>query len=217
MNELSEKVFCIGLNKTGTTSIGAALEILGYKNRVSYKEQLLFDWSAGNFTELFKTAEENNCFEDWPWPLVYRQMYNHFQHAKFILTIRQSPEEWYISLCKHMERKGFSEATKLIYGHYMPHDFKDEYIQNYTRHNEGVINFFTEKDNSKLLVLNLNQGNNWDKLCPFLNKQKPHAKFPHLNQSKDIIHIQKNDLSFWKLLQDRFYVRFQRLKKLFHF
>ena len=184
------KVFGIGLNKTGTTSLGKALEILGYKDHISWSADLSPDlikkWSEKNIDAILSVAEKYNNLEDWPWPLVYKELYEKFDDAKFILTKRTTPERWYHSLCEHRLRHGSFEHHKLIYGYYFPHDFKREHIEFYNNHNRQVIDFFKKKAPEKLLVISFSDGNNWGKLCNFLNVGIPSLDFPHLNQSNPI-------------------------------
>lgn len=179
------KVFGIGLNKTGTTSLGRALDTLGFKEHIGCTRSLTKDWSEGNISSILMRAEKYNNFEDWPWPLVYQDLYKNFNDAKFILTKRTTAEEWFDSLCKHSLKTGPTEYRKLIYGHYMPHDFKKEHIDFYNNHNRSVIEFFEHHDPSKLLVISFSEGDNWVKMCEFLNKKIPNSDFPILNRSKE--------------------------------
>jgi len=178
------KVFGIGLNKTGTTSLGKALEILGFEKHQSCNLDLTKEWAANNLKAILSIAEKNNNFEDWPWPLVYKEIYKEFKDAKFILTKRSSADKWYESLCKHSLETGPTEFRKLIYGHYMPHDFKEEHVNFYNQHNKEVISFFNQNAPEKLLVISFEEGKNWEKLCSFLKKDVPEVEFPLLNKSK---------------------------------
>ena len=102
-------------------------------------------------------------------PNLKRQMieafYEAFEDSKFILTQRGSADKWYQSLCKHSLATGPTEYRKLIYGHYMPHDFKKEHIDFYNKHNSEVINFFDRHAPDKLLVsYNVNSFKFWDQI-----------------------------------------------------
>lgn len=178
------KVFGIGLNKTGTTSLGQALRVLGFDKHQGCNLELTRYWSTKNLEPIFEVVKENNNFEDWPWPLIYKELYAEFEDAKFVLTKRSSVDVWYESLCKHSILKGPTEIRKLVYGCYMPHDFKDKLFAIYNQHNEDVIAFFNQKAPEKLLVISFEDGNNWEKLCHFLNMEVPKSEFPFLNQSK---------------------------------
>lgn len=177
------KVFGIGLNKTGTSSLGKALEILGFNNHVSWSPNLVKKWSEDDIDSIISVAYKFNNFEDFPWPLVYKELYNEFDDAKFILTKRPTPEIWFNSQCKHSINIGPNYYRKLIYGNYMPHDFKAEHFDFYNNHNQQVIDFFRENDPDKLLVISFEDGNNWEKICEFLNKDIPKTEFPFLNKA----------------------------------
>ena len=53
-------------------------------------------------------------------------------------------------------------------------------IESYLRYNEEVKEYFQNADN--LLVINLEKGDGWDKLCRFLDVGVPNIDFPHANQ-----------------------------------
>lgn len=180
-----EKIFGIGLNKTGTTSLGIALEILGYTNHVSYDLNLIKDWKSGKFNKIHEVGDSNNNFEDWPWPLMYKRLYLRYPNAKFILTTRLSPEVWFRSLEKHAEKTGPTIARKLIYKYYLPTENKKAHIEFYKQHNNQVKAFFEKKDTNKFISICWEKGDSWRKLCGFLNLNIPNSiPFPHLNKSK---------------------------------
>lgn len=179
------RVFGIGLNKTGTSSLGKALEILGFRKHKGCDWELTRQWSENEISRILEVANENNNFEDWPWPLVYKEVFTKFPDSKFILTLRDSPDSWYKSLCKHALRTGPTEFRKRIYGYYMPHDFRDEHIQFYNEHKKQVISFFNEHAPENLLVISFSDGGNWNKLCKFLDVEIPKKRFPVVNKSNN--------------------------------
>ena len=71
------KVFVIGLNKTGTTSLGDALSTLGYK-RLGWKDilsrKLFHDWYSGHMEHLIGLSRTYEAFEDLPWCFMYEEM-----------------------------------------------------------------------------------------------------------------------------------------------
>ncbi len=91
------KVFVIGLSKTGTTSLGDALEHLNYTrygwhdvwSRYLVHEAIL---PKPNFDPLIAVAEEFEVLEDLPWclPEVYRSMSRLYPDSKFVLSLRRS-------------------------------------------------------------------------------------------------------------------------------
>lgn len=179
------KVFGIGLNKTGTTTLGQALEVLGFEKHASCNGRLVKAITRNNYTPVYETAALNNNFEDWPWPLVYQEMYRKYPDAKFVLTVRKNSEIWYRSLCKHAERIGPRKIRKRIYGYYMPQSNKAAHISFYERHNREVVEFFAQRAPENLIILCWEDGHGWTDLCNFLGKPVPSASFPFLNKASD--------------------------------
>jgi hypothetical protein len=65
----------------------------------------------------------------------------------------------------------------------MPLEDKDHHIRFYNTHNEQVIHHF-QKRPGKLLVVNWENGSNWNDLCTFLGLDSiPLHPFPHKNKS----------------------------------
>lgn len=178
------KIFGIGLNKTGTTSLGKALEMLGYHKHVKADLNLLQAWVSNDYNVIKKSIELNEVFEDWPWPLMYEWLIEEYPEAKFILTTRSSSDKWFQSLCKHADKTGATEYRKIVYGHAMPHDNKEHHIEFYERHNEEVRAYFSRvKKSDQLLELCWEKGDGWKQLCPFLDKEVPSIHFPTVNKS----------------------------------
>lgn len=185
--EQRNKVFCIGLNKTGTTSVGDALKILGFNRfgwRPGISAQLVNRWHEGNFSPFTQVIEDHDAFEDLPWPLVFKELEERYPDAKFILTYRSNEEAWLSSIQKHIERGSRWLGHFLIYGSYDPQNDQDLYIQRYNRHNDDVRNYFASKP-GKLIELCFENGDGWDKLCNFLGiSEVPVVPFPHSNSAK---------------------------------
>ena len=100
-NRKSVKIFNIGLFKTGTTSVEAALRDLGYKLGDQPRgELLLHDYAKRNWKPIIKFCKTAEAFQDAPFcfPFTYQTLDIAFPNSKFILTVRDSAEEWYKSL-----------------------------------------------------------------------------------------------------------------------
>src|SRR5579859_2611094 len=98
------KIFGIGLNKTGTTTLGACLTRLGYRHG-SCRRDLLIAYREGRLDEIFAETDRLDSFEDWPYPLIYRELFFRYgEGAKFILTRRATPRIWLRSLMRHALR-----------------------------------------------------------------------------------------------------------------
>jgi hypothetical protein len=177
------KVFVIGLNKTGTTSLGDVLRILGYR-RLGWGDfvsrKLFHDWYSGNLEPLIKYTTEYDAFEDLPWPFVYQEMATLYPDAKFILSVRANEEVWWKSISRHTARR-YWIGHELTYGSYSAANDKDAYIDLYLQHQQSVRQFFKDQP-ERLLDLNIDKGADWATLCNFLGCQSmPQSPFPKSN------------------------------------
>ena len=175
------KIVGIGLNKTGTTTLGTCLVHWGFKH-ISYSKPAFDLWRKNDFDKLWQFTHNYDSFEDWPWPLVYREMDEKYPGSKFILTTRKNSETWFRSLCKHAHRTGPTEFRKVIYGFEMPFEHPTEHMEYYVRHNRAVREYFHNRQNDFLEVCWEN-GDGWNELSEFLNLPRPSTPFPHSGKS----------------------------------
>lgn len=176
------KVFCIGFHKTGTSSLGRALRLLGYNVRRSELSDFKTPRAAQEILDFaFAQAEQYEAFRDNPWPIVYREMDRKFFDSKFILTVRPAAN-WINSVVRHFG----AETTPMrewIYGAGCPQGNEEIYLARYERHNREVIDYFRERPND-LLIMDLTENEGWEKLCRFLGKEIPGAPFPHVHKAE---------------------------------
>src|SRR5690606_36194360 len=167
------KIFCIGLNKTGTTSLGAFLEEQGLQVERQVKgERLLKPYLERDFKVIIKSCKRSSCnvFQDVPYSLPYTFMHLHtaFPNAKFILTVRDTPEQWYQSILTfHSQQfnKGLKpdveslKNSKYIYKGWAWDLMNEVFIKNnpsiydkksfikvYNNHNETIIDYFKNQN-----------------------------------------------------------------------
>ncbi|MEO9594765.1 sulfotransferase family protein [Rhodopirellula bahusiensis] len=177
------KVFGIGFHKTGTSSLGEALRILGVAPIANYTPELLQSIEAEDFETVREYCSGFQGFEDNPWPIIYQQMDKMFPGSKFVLTIRDS-DAWIQSITKHFGSEQ-TEMRRWIYGaqHGAPVGSENIYRQRYDRHNEEVLDYFSDRPND-LAVLNWTEGASWQKLCDVLGMAVPQQPFPHTNRAE---------------------------------
>lgn len=168
------------MNKTGTKTLGECFRIFGLETK-SFDYDLFLEFKKGNLKEIFKVSDQYDGFEDWPWPLLYRECSQRYPDAKFILTLRKDPETWFDSLCRHSLRTEHGIVRKMVYNHTMPQKFKAEHIQIYNNHLKNVSDFFCGCRNN-LLTVCWENGDGWKQIAPFLGFPIPIMPFPHLNQ-----------------------------------
>ena len=182
----TRKIFGIGLNKTGTTTLGTCFRELEFRH-LSARRDLLDAYSEGRLNVIFDEIDKYDSFEDWPFPLMYRELFEHYgDTAWFILTTRFSPEVWLNSLKAHSLSTPPTEHCRLIaYGYNYPHGFEKEHITFYETHNAGVKTFFEAHGASdKLLRVCWETGDGWPELCGFLGVKTLQKPFPHSNKMK---------------------------------
>ncbi len=202
------KVFCIGQNKTGTTTVEAVLKSLGYKMGNQAKaESLIYEWSKRDFKNIIKLCKTADAFQDIPFSndFTFVALDCAFPGSKFILTIRNDKDEWFESLTRFHTKivgkdrlptaddlkefnyryKGFLwDAQTLKYGidERTLYDY-NIYTNYYENYNKRIHEYFKYKMEN-LLVLNLSDKDAMEKLYTFLGIKYNGQKLPHLNKSK---------------------------------
>ena len=183
------KVFGIGMHKTGTTSIAAALEILGYKvckggmeMRAHLGQKTYFNYLYEyKYDPFFKYLEAYDCCVDNPWYLMFKEIDHYFENSKFILTIRDE-QSWLESCRKYFGSKE-KRIHKWIYGVSSFPGNEEVYLRKYRKHNQEVRAYFSKRPND-LLELDLEKMNGWSELCSFLKIDEIHLPFPHYNKGQ---------------------------------
>jgi hypothetical protein len=186
------KVFEIGVMKTGTTSLGQAFGILGYKPRgwdsetaIKYKE------SGGDCEILYEVINRYDAFHDGPWhDYDFTKLDENFPNSKFILLDR-GDASWIRSLELHTNKQ--YQTAKDIYqrtdtpvsaldfwdrGWANPEKFKLERIAWKRQKYNNIKSYFKHRP-SDLLTFDISNG--WEELCSFLKKEVPNQKFPFAN------------------------------------
>lgn len=200
-----EKVFCLGFSKTGTTSMQTAIEALGYKVCKGHWQNghtfyLLALSVNKDYDELLRMTNYWDAFADGPWggTDLYLKLLEKYPNAKYILTERD-PEKWYTSFEKLITMFDLNLNTALstyhqnglwgsayffetVFGIKTLAGNKQKIMNTYLDYNKQVKEYFHLKD-KELLILDLEKGDNWDILCPFLNCVTPNIDFPHVNKS----------------------------------
>ena len=174
------KVFCIGFQKTGTTSLGHALEILGYRvcGPVGVTNP---DIQTKALSWAVKRVPDFDAFQDNPWPLLYKEMDRLYPGSKFILTTRH-PRSWIKSAKKYF---GYYESAAEVWiydGIGTPIKNQKRFLQRYKEHNNDVRHYFKDRPND-FLEIDLGKGHGWGEICTFLGCAIPNRTFPFENKS----------------------------------
>lgn len=171
------------MHKTGTTTLGAALRILGFV-WTGWQIETASLYKRGHQDALLDMMEDFDCFEDAPWFLMYQEACIKYPDSKLILTHRSDMEIWYNSLTKHIDRippDAFSFRS-VIYGTDDLLSIKEKVIETHKQHIIDVRKFAQEKG-LPLIELCWENGDGWRELCDFVGKPVPSAAFPHANSA----------------------------------
>ena len=175
------KVFGTGWQRTGTTSLGQALNALGVRTR-QYPWPLL-----DNLNHPIIHRFDGFC--DNPIPIVYRDLDRLHPGSKFIHTIRD--EEGWLKSVQWLMTGGavkfqwdtLPKGWEMIERLYGTREYDEKiFRERYRRHNEQVLEYFSARPGD-LLVIDLTQGDDFNKICPFLGLPVPDESFPHRNTS----------------------------------
>lgn len=166
------KIFGIGLAKTGTTSVSAALNILGIPSLHDYK--FFHQKSAAEIVNSLSISpfDKYDAFFDWPHPIrTFEKVATAIPDSRFILTTRE--EEAWLQSCLihvlHTRVMGLEGWTDID-------------TRELERENEATIYralWWRKQNPGRLLEFDVKQG--WEPLCEFLGKPIPDVPFPSEN------------------------------------
>lgn len=149
--------------------------------RPEFKREIRKFYIKRNYDKILDLAESYKSFEDRPWNMweMYRRIDQRFPDSLFILTIRDVDSWW-----RSTERWVKVQKPHII-NRYQLHLGADKFdkesmTKKYIEYNEDVIRYF--KGTDKLLIMDLEKGDGWDKLCVFLEVPVPKLPFPHANR-----------------------------------
>lgn len=195
----SRKVFCLGFQKTGTSSLGLALEKLGYSVAGYYPFRDLASKEDVTWDEIrdraLRIAQDHDAAQDTPWPLLYKELDAAFPNSQFILITRER-DAWINSALQDFGH--FPNAIhNLIYGCPCPVGHEETWLARYDRHNSDIRSYFADRPDD-FLSLDLNKGEvNWDNLCRFLGEPTPQIAWPHANTRQ----AKRLKLKYYKVLK----------------
>lgn len=203
-----KKVFVIGFNKTGTTTLHKAINELGYiSGKQHLAELLLPEITKGNLDNLFKYCKTAEAFQDIPFslPEIYKELDKKFPNSKFILSIRDDENQWFQSICKFhaklygkdgriptkedLENSNYVfKGYPLLFNNYVfgNHFYeKNIYTKTYNKHINDVVDYFKNKSH-QLLVINVSEESSYTDMCKFLNVTPLRTTFEWKNKTEEL-------------------------------
>ena len=183
----AEKVFVIGLSRTGTTSVHQALVELGFEG-IHWVNPLTGRLPGDVDLQIF------DAFSDINISARFETLAERYPAARFVWTQRPL-ESWVRSVSTHYEqRNGVRSPGELgdwqHAGHFEGQSgeiHESLYTSHpswgdaYTAFSSRVERYFGAVSHDRLLRLSVTDGEGWDPLCRFLGRPIPERAFPHAN------------------------------------
>lgn len=170
------KIWGIGLGRTGTKSLCESLRLLGYE--ILHNPPGLKEISSSNIDG---AAEGTVAFH-------FKYLDLRFTDSKFILTTRDL-FSWLKSCNRAIDNlypmDRFDETDEFYNpmirnraNRYGCLEYNEEIlIEKYYQHHNDVISHF-KGTLDKLLIMDITNGDGWNKICPFLDVDVPDIGFP---------------------------------------
>ncbi len=201
------QVIGAGFGRTGTASLKAALETLGFSKCyhmfefMEHPEHARY-WDAASrgkpvaWEGLFKGYQAT---VDWPGCTFYKPLMAAYPEAKVVLSVRD-PERWFESASKTIftaSRGGLRQLLQLLV---TPRMWRSVWVvrrilqvqtfrgkERDKEHTIAVFQAHIEEVNrtvppERLLIYDVKEG--WGPLCSFLGVPVPETPFPHVNDSE---------------------------------
>lgn len=178
------KIFCVGFQKTGTTTMAAALKVLGFS--VAGASKLVnrkVDWKRPDLHQAIwevvqEVVENNDAIQDSPCPFFYKDFDAAYPGARFILTERD-PDKWLKSYSGFFPDEN-NRLRAWMYGTDRLSGNEAEHKRIYLEQNARIKQYFAGRD-ADFLIMNLESGDGWLKLVNFLSSELE-GRFIHRNR-----------------------------------
>ena len=192
------RIFGIGLTRTGTTSLTAALRILGYTtchfpdDAATRAEMARFLRERPRRLRL-SVLDDVDAATDTPIACAFAALDSGYPGSRFILTVRERASWlsscarfWSSVVLPHLQRHPSDDFSvyarainRAVYG--IDGFDADAFSRAYDAHVEAVHRHFRHRP-AQLLVLDICGGDGWKPLCDFLGVSSvPSVPFPHEN------------------------------------
>lgn len=179
------RIFGIGLNKTGTTSFGEALIVLGFKSlhfggadahdavqrAIDDGVPLLsyLDPSFDSFSDIGLLSRR------------FRILDAQYPDSRFVLTTRPL-SDWLESRRRHVARNLKKQSRGEYGGTFVVVD-EEKWTKEWQHHHERVRAYFAGRPD--FLELDLSGTPTWGPLCSFLDVAEPATPFPWANRGRE--------------------------------
>lgn len=162
---MSRYIFGIGMNKTGTSSLYAALNRLGFRclHRTKLVKRTRERNKKAGRKLLAGLDHKYDAFCDSPINWMFRDLDRDYPGSKFIVTVRDM-QSWLPSRIAQFGKTA------------------EYHRQHYDRHMANVAVHFADRPDD-FMYYDLCGGEGWEPLCAFLGVPVPKSAFPHRNKT----------------------------------
>jgi len=200
------QVIGAGFGRTGTASLKAALELLGFGPCYHMFEIRRSPWKAGDWLPAVRgeALDWEKVFRgyrsavDWPTCNFYVALAQAYPDARFVLTTRD-PGSWYDSVHRTLFAvwRSFPRWTAVLPLFRPVHqllrgliwdgvfegqfDNRDFALTRFNAHEAAVMEYLPAE---RVLLFRVEEG--WEPLCSFLGVEVPDAPFPRLNEAREL-------------------------------
>lgn len=198
--------FCdIGLGRTGTRSLCRAMHDLGFFANHGFKH-LSEEERRQNIAKILKGEVDLPLYDQYDYVgntaiLHWRALASEYPEMKFILTVRDV-NEWY-QRCHDKWSRVFAKRRKVAMANGIPTqkilsaaikfavynclDLNEKlWKAGFERYNEEAQRILGDR----VLVMNVFDGDGWDKLCEFVSRPVPDVPFPNSRRACNSARIQ---------------------------
>ena len=200
--KIKRKVFCIGLHKTGTTSLSDLARKYGYK--ATHSTNWIFDPMK---LEKFEFFCDGGSHFDGINEFDFEYLFYKYPDSLFILQTRDT-KKWVISKLKHAgwDDKTLIEPNDKSKINHNDWRYKslltiEKFIEHKNNYEKKVVNFFNKNDHIRLLIIDItdrrNQLRELERLVRFLGMRSvTRVALKHKNRSKSGTKLSKRVLDF---------------------
>ncbi len=202
---IKENILCIGLPKSGTSSMYAALNRLGYKS-IHYingtgehldLDKKIVDYIRSVHPQPYESFDRfydmnydksiidlalknHNALTDIPWSYMFKFIHKNYNNFKYILNYRN--EKDYLDTFDRFRK--YRKKNNIPYGiQYTDKEFHEKNKKDYRNHNNIINNFFK---NENILRFEIGK-DGYKELCNFLNLDIIDEPFPHRYKQGELI------------------------------
>lgn len=139
------KIFCISMQRTGTTSVGKFFMDHGFRVAtwpIQRRNKWTYSWFRGDLETIFRSYDfkTHQVYEDDPWWVkrFYTVLYHKFPRSKFVLFERDE-DEWFNSMLRHSNGMNPGNTYRHAYNYNRFSEYYSKFGDKEVKYNEDSI------------------------------------------------------------------------------